>query len=349
MNGVNAPLYPTSPAMLWLCRILLLFIVSMAFTACKREELIMDGGPGNTRVEVQLEWSAAALSPKGVGLYFYPVDGSAPIHILSNSVTNVRLSVPEGRYHVLAINGSTSDFSFLDFENMGSIKTATAWLKKISAPDYPKEQDEILIANPDMLAADTLMNVVVAGAAKSCHCDTEEQQMTIFRMSPKRLVQTVEIRAYMIGINNLKSASAAITGLASNINVGTGINGTERGTQLFYFDGIEYLNTEKTVGYITATVTSLGKSNAMSRAASDQVLKLTVRLADNSVHNFSVPIGDKFIVDQNNNLHVILLIGTGERPEDPPIELPNVRPIIPGGFEPDIKDWGTPVVIEIDI
>lgn len=275
-------------------------VVLFCVSACHRKELIYDALPGNRKVNVNIDWSIIPdIAPSGVQLYFYPSTGGKPLVFQSNEVRQVGVTLPTGKYNLLLINQTVTEYSFTAFRNMDSYASALAYAKEIDMVNYVKQPNEVLIANTDPLAVGTLENIDITDGNTVCKCATSTFELNVI---PQKVSHKLEFRVYLHNINMLASASVAIQGMARTVNLGTKSPQQEGGTQIFNDIGVTYLNTAKTFGYIHGAVATLGLPAVAQAGSQQQVLKIAFKLVDNKTEvDIALDVTGYIAIDAEGN------------------------------------------------
>lgn len=302
--------------------------------------------PHPAKVRINVDWSLFTQEkPTGMTLQLYPNDPQAEnITHLTHTTTHATLQLGPDTYTIMVHNLSASEFGSITFHNTNEINKTEIRTATKTSQWYTPAQTEKLGAQPEWLAFDIQQAEVTEEMVKTQVQDdhltksTGNQETTapedtlIATLVPINVVYTLHITVKIKGIENLRSARAAITGMADG-----------------YYPGQQQYHTNKTTHLaeswslqgdcIQTSMTCFGLPTGHSGSATENTLTMELLLADNKTqinHTFNVGnlIQDKSTT--NGNLHLYLNL---ELPE----ELPYVPPAggsSTSGFNATVDDWG---------
>lgn len=208
------------------------FIVTMAVanSSCEHKDLCYDH---DHRVSVNLvyDWSEAPdANPKGMRIFFYPIDNDSPIEQFNftNNIEGGEIKLLPGHYRMITYNNDSEVAKPYDIDDYFShhFYTRTASLfepvsggnRSLTDENIPRpagSEDQMVLACPDQLWGCSCIDIEIKNQDES-----QIQTLTVF---PENLVchYSYEVR----NIKNLKSAinaCAAISGMAPYVNLHDG-------------------------------------------------------------------------------------------------------------------------------
>ncbi len=347
-----------------LCLLGCIILLSSLALSCKRRPLTYGHYPFSDIVVVP-DWSESLVGedkPLGTSAWFFPKDGSEPLVFKSNNVDGFSVPVPEGVYDILVFNRSENEFSTLGFKGMDKLSTAEVysiedetkgWYTRVDGELVVKHPEKIASAvrrdfevTPEMIATTALIRL---GEAKPS--DT----LTKIHVTPKLLTKIINVRIKIIGIHNLRSARATISGMAQGHWIELNENNTTDATYILENWNKVGVQGEGELYFNYQTFGLLGRGSSNNSTGYEYwtgFMNLEVLLVDNkTVVKFPLPL-DHTMITENTAGDVDLTITIGfdpAGPVDPPV-LPDVEPDEgDAGFDAEINGWTDHVEIPIPI
>lgn len=215
---------------------------------CDRRELTYYT---EAEIEISVDWRLAGLpdaeNDYGATAVFYPADGSRPSVVLLGDRTRKTVRLPEGRYNVIVFNRSFDDFGAIGFRGTESYATLEAYANRRAT------RGEVITTSPEALAADRMEGFeVTAGmlgnyspevrsrnGSNSSDGDGNAGQGSDpcrLRFIPRKLTKEVTVEVNIKGMNNIRSATCTLSGVAEGVFLSTGKSSTVTVTQEFSLD-----------------------------------------------------------------------------------------------------------------
>jgi len=339
------------------------------FTSCEHKELCYKH-PHTTEVRVDVDWSRFTRyeTPTGMTLMLYPQSshGSVVTH-LTNTTSQAILTLPADRYHLLVFNQSISEFGSVTFKDLDKQATAVVVANDYTSRWYKaRNESEKVVTSPEWLGVGNFSDAEVTQAM----IDAEVEAMlragtgsilpTIASIMPVNIVSTVKLTLHIRGIQNLRSARAALNGMAEGYLL-TSMRPTKgKVTHLMEEWTMKRDEADPTMGVIETSFTCFGLPEGHQSTAGENQLSISLLLVDNkTIQEFSFNVGDQFILDDPSTMNT----GPESRQQgaevsleimldfDTDITLPDVQPEggSSGGFDAEVEDWGDEEEYELNI
>ncbi len=340
-----------------------IFLLITIISSCQRRSLTYDYYPYSDIV-IEPDWSQSltgAEKPLGVSAWFYPKEGGAPLQFRSNSVDGFSVPIVEGKYDVLVFNRSETEFSTIGFRGIEKLSTIEIYsLSDETKGWYTKADNELVVLQPEKIATaiyrdfEVTAEMVTKSKAARSRGTTLTEGTTTIAVTPQLVNKTINVKIKVIGIHNLRSARATISGMAEGYWINEMVNNSTDVTYILeswskegsYGEGELYFN------YTTFGLLSDPNNSTSGYEYWKGLLNLEVLLVDNkTVKKFDLPL-DGSMVTENSAGDVDLTITLGFDPAGPePPLLPDVEPEdgSGSGFDAEINDWEDEVEIPIPI
>ncbi len=344
--------------------LLILCVMALALASCKRRPLTYGYYPYSDILLVP-DWSQSLVDeekPQGVSAIFYPKDGGEPLSFRSGSVDGFSVPIPVGVYDIMVFNRTESEFSTIGFKGMDKISTAELYsFEDDSKSWYSKTEDELVVKHPEKIATvvhhdfEVTPEMIATTSRIRLGEPTPSDTVTKIHVIPELVTKVIDVRIKVIGIHNLRSARATISGMAYGHWVQENKNNTTDATYI--------LSQWSAVGqsgegelyfkYNTFGLKSDTDANTTGYDYWKGFMNLEILLVDNKTTlKFPLPL-DPSMITENSAGEVDLTITIGfdpTSPVDPPV-LPDVEPEEGGeaGFNPEIGGWEDPVEIPIPL
>jgi len=349
---------------------------AVMLSSCEHLEIYREGKTA-VPVIVTMDWRNLGSSPSSATIYFYPEDGGAPHSFKTNSVAKASVNVPSGYYTVLVFNRTVDEFATMHFEDLEGLSLARAMLDSKYFSIYGTadsvgrtvhEPEQIVVGRSEHFYVSERTSGYVegqrtisvqrslSGGAVLTRAVGDVQPDTC-KVIPERRVMTATIKVRVEGLQNIKTVSGYLTGMAGGMYLATGDATDNSVTHVIESWTFERDAGDYTKGYLVGTFSCFGlpeqfmAQKDVLAANNGTVNKLHVKmlLVDNkTVIDRTWNVSDR-VVEDVKNLAVELTVGVNAAPDDKPIDVPTVAPEggSESGFDVTIKDWtkGEDVVV----
>lgn len=347
--------------------------IALALISCERRAL-EESYVVTAKIPVRIDWTKAELDPTSddenlyrASVWLFAKDGTLfqngktyCEYTLDNPSEGV-IEVPVGRYSVLILNNSIAEFSDqVGFRGTDKYETFEYYIKA----DTRLASGENVVLEPDILALwrmddfEVTPQMVVVSQGLNTPVSEEEGAAAGSRLKvltsvvPERITYVVHT---MVHVKNIKSAAlsgATLHGMAHSIHLSTGRVSTTESTFRFSLNNRKFDAESGKDGTIEAVFHSLGP---LSDNQSSYRMDISFILVDtyNGSTTYPTPPAPPYgfditsqIIPEKTTLSIPALsirIGLDE----PYIMLPDLY--VPGGFDPDVSDWGDELPIDIPV
>ena len=357
----------------------------LVLTACTHKDFCYSH-PHVSHVRVNVDWSDFDREqPTGMTVKVFPADGGMPYTNLVHTLDHTVFNLPEGNYHVMAFNQSPSEFGSVDFSNMDSFQEARVVAGAIPSRWYKTRTVlERVVIDPEWLAMDANTdNRVTKEMVETTRNETLAQgtkrsltEHLLTTLTPQNVIYTVHVKMNIRGIHNLRSARAAMDGMAEGVKLSNRQPLPSKVTHLMESWKLTQDKENPIQGYITATFQCFGLPFGHQGKASENRLMMSLLLVDNKTQLHRMfQLGDLYRIDEKDGhikLYVELDWGDGldydpdnpeedpefpdkpndpddpDKPDDP---LPEVKPEggSGSGFDATVEDWGEEIEHDIQM
>lgn len=314
--------------------------------------------PHTAPMKVNVDWSAFEEKevPTGMTVMVYPHDGSQPVVTKSNTTTHVLVQLAAGRYNSIVFNQSETEFGTINFRNMEDYRTAE--VVAIQAPTKwytTRDQNERIVHEPEWFGTDNYENAEVTPDMLALSTEQYLQNsgttrgtkggIDLINHKPENIIHTINITVHIKNIQNLKSARAAMEGIAEGYKLGLGQRSPNQVTHLMEEWSMTPDPQDPTQGNIKAQLLCFGLPDGHKATPQENIFNLSLLLADNkTILDYKFEVGDQFAEDDTAHLTLHLKI---QLPEP----LPDVKPEggQGGGFDATVNDWGEEIEHEVEL
>lgn len=326
-------------------KLLILFAAVVCLCGCDHKSVCVVH-PHTVAVRVSVDWEKfrAKEDPTGMTVMVYPGSGEAPVTVLSNTLTHADVTLAAGIYHSVVFNQSTTEFGSLSFRNLEDFSKAEVVAAEAPTKWYTRADNERTAYEPEWFGASRVEGSEVTD--EMLEAAARNQIVELVHHTPENVIYTVKVKVHMQNIQNLKSARAALTGMAEGYMLGGGAPSRTQATHLMESWSLVQDEGNPMEGYIHATLTCFGLPTGHTGKAEENELELHLLLADNQTQ-LSIPfkIGNLFEKAGDGStleLHLNLTV------TDP---LPDVEPQdgTAGGFDATVEDWGEEIDHDVNI
>lgn len=327
--------------------------VLMLLVSCNHHELCYSH-PHTAKVRVNVDWSEfVEEDPTGMTVMVYPADGGKPYTVLTHTLDGASFNLFEGVYHTLAFNQSVSEFGSLEFRQMEKYDKAEVVSATQDSRWYEGRADGgRVVTQPEWIGshreegAMVTRQMVQAMRQEGKYRSGEGAEYVLSNLVPQNMVYTVHARVYIEGIYNLRSARAALDGMAEGYRFAMARPSHVSATYLMEEWEMTVDKSDPTRGYIDTYLYCFGLPDGHQGTADENLFTLSVLLVDNkTVLNFPFMVGDKF---EQGDTSVRLSLNLELELAEP---LPDVKPEggSGSGFDATVEDWGEEIEHDIQM
>lgn len=218
---------------------MLFFLLLLALCSCERRELTYYEV---SEITVMADWNDSSLNEEeqqyGATAIFYPRDGSEVKIFRMGDRSGEVVRLPIGVYDVVIFNRSFNDFGNISFRGANAYRTLEAYARKVETrkDDTSRTETRVIVSSPDELAVGTLEGFTVtedmlgnysqttygrATPSRTAEA-TSDKETFIVRLQPKKLTREVVAVLHVEGLNNIRSATCRLEGVAESVFLATG-------------------------------------------------------------------------------------------------------------------------------
>ena len=330
-----------------------LWLLLMLLVSCNHHELCYHH-PHTAQMRVNVDWTEfVEEDPTGMTVMVYPADGAKPYTVLTHTLDHATFNLLEGTYHTLAFNQSVSEFGSMEFRQMDHYAEAEVVSATQESRWYEGRVDGgRVVVQPEWIAAHCEEGAVVTRQmvegmrTEGKYRAGDAMGYVLSSLVPQNIVYTIHVRVYIDGIYNLRSARAAMDGMAEGYRFATDRPSDVAATYLMEEWELTVDKTDPTRGYIDTNLYCFGLPNGHQGTANENLFELSVLLVDNkTILNFPFMVGDKFErldASIRLNLNLELELAT---------PLPDVKPEggSGSGFDATVEDWGDEIEYDVNM
>ena len=262
-----------------------LSLLLIALSSCNHKELCYHH-PHTAKVRVNVDWSQfTEESPTGMTVMVFPSKGGKPQTSLTHTLDRAYFNLEAGLYHTVAFNQSPSEFGSLEFQHMDNYDKAQV----VSASENPRwytgrSDGGRVAAQPEWIATDNhegdevSERMVEEARLASKKNSADQKEYLLCSLTPRNIVYTVDVRVHIRGVYNLRSARAALDGMAEGYRLAASKPTTTMSTYLMESWSLTVDKTDPTVGYIDGTLYCFGLPDGHRAQADDNQFTLSLLL-----------------------------------------------------------------------
>ena len=336
-----------------LCAYFTLFICALVtFSGCDRRELTYYE---SAEITLTVDWSQSGLDDEegaahGATAVFYPTDGGEPKIFLMGNYSQEAVRLPEGVYDVIVFNRSFTDFSNIAFRGNEGYETLEAYSKNIETRADGKNGTRTVTGSPEKLASvavkgftvteDMLGNYSQTTYGKSAYSATVEDDRCALHLVPEKRTREVVAVIRVEGLNNIRSATCRLDGIAESVFLATGRGSGQTASQEFPLSHPVFDEGSPFNGTLTSTFNVFGVDFSESHH-----LHLEARLVDGKTV-FTGDYDNVKVTEKDNGEGIITIYV--EATTD---KIPDVKPEggSGSGFDVDVDGWGDDVNTDVPI
>ena len=332
-----------------------LWTLVMLLVSCNHHELCYHH-PHTAQVRVNVDWTEfVEEDPTGMTVMVYPADGGKPYISLTHTLDHASFNLPEGVYHTLAFNQSESEFGTLEFRQMEKYDKAEVVSATQDSRWYEGRADGgRVVTQPEWIAthreegAEVTRQMVEEVRPEGKYRTGDAMDYVLSSLVPRNIVYTIHVRVYIKGIYNLRSARAALDGMAEGYRFAEACPSEVTAIYLMEDWNLVVDKTDPTRGYIETDLYCFGLPKGHEGVAEENLFDLSLLLVDNkTLLHFPFMVGDKFDhleADISLSLNMEMEVELAE-------VLPDVKPEggSGSGFDASVEDWGEEIEYDISM
>ena len=258
--------------------------------------------------------------------------------------------MPEGVYDVIVFNRSFTDFSNIAFRGNEGYETLEAYSKNIETRADGKNGTRTVTGSPEKLASvavkgftvteDMLGNYSQTTYGKSAYSATVEDDRCALHLVPEKRTREVVAVIRVEGLNNIRSATCRLDGIAESVFLATGRVSGQTASQEFPLSHPVFDEGSPFNGTLTSTFNVFGVDFSESHH-----LHLEARLVDGKTV-FTGDYDNVKVTEKDNGEGIITIYV--EATTD---KIPDVKPEggSGSGFDVDVDGWGDDVNTDVPI
>lgn len=322
-------------------------LIPVLLFGCERRELSYPLPSTEADVEITADWSGAGLGEEeqhhGATALFYPASGGSPEVVLMGDRTRKVVRLAEGRYSVILFNRSFHDFGRTAFRGESTYSTLEAYAKRIEPLGTDGAETppagRVVTEGPDELAVARMETFEVTGNAAAAA--RGEENSNSLHLLPEKLTGRLTVRILIRGLNNIRSASCTLGGVAGSVFLASGMCPEETVTQKFELSDAVFLPGSPDEGTLSATFPVFGFDGELPHE-----LSLEALLVDGKTE-YTADFKDMEITrteEADGSISFTIEL-TGTEP------VPDVKPEggSGSGFDVDVGGWGDDVNTDIPV
>ncbi|MGL5681899.1 MAG: DUF5119 domain-containing protein [Marinifilaceae bacterium] len=240
-----------------------LCIIIITMCTCYRQDL-ENKAPSTALIHISFDWSISRVPTNdinAVSVYFFPINGDAPIVHVSNNIYETKVQLPIGAYSVLIFNETTGETSWSGTSFTGTDKFET--FMAVARPNntskgnllYTKAENDNVVLNQEPLAAWSLDKFDVTSEMvyetrgwKETRATTDTNSKAItkalevfvkVKLQPRTTETTVT--AKITNLNNAHTIAGVLRGVASGVYLVSGKRAPIQVTHLFTFQNSNHI------------------------------------------------------------------------------------------------------------
>lgn len=326
-------------------------LICLFLAGCERRELTYYKG---SEITIYADWSRSGLDEEeqlyGATLLFYPQEGGEPKKVLMGTRSYGTVRLPVGIYNVLIFNRSFYDFSHIAFRGNERYDLLEAYANQIETrmDESTRTQTRVIVNSPDGLAVDVVEGFEVTEDMLGNYNDAADGRTTpsglsdrfTLRLSPRKLTREMIATFHVEGLNNIRSVTCRLDGVAESVFLSTGKLSEHTVTQEFHPATLEYSPGSPFDGMLTGKFDVFGFDSSLPHH-----LRLEALLADGKT-TYTEDFDHVTVTEKDNGEGVIIL-----HIEVTTKKIPDVKPEggSDSGFDADVDGWGDDVNTDVPI
>ena len=328
-------------------------LLLLALAACDtRRDILDDQG---VWVHVEADWRQASLSPEGASIYAFNQETGARVtqrltNEIRDSVTCDSLLLHAGNYSLLVFNETERSHDYLSFRGADRYHSAEACANPLALSANSRFA-KIVAAQPGVVHTMVASSDVLAAARldrfELSYDIIRSQERPRLRLTPERLSVTVEVIIHLQNMHSLhtgKQQAGALDNMAGSVFMAAGRPDNAPATFWFALTAAAFDPDTKS-GALKATFAGFGPLDTQTNN-----LALYLLLRDDTefpvVRDVTALLHAAEIMPERR---LVVEVGLGLTPDDPPIILPDIPGDSGGSFEVGMGGWDDTGDIDIPI
>lgn len=254
--------------------------------------------PGTGRIRINVDWSGYGKNePTGMTVLCYHTESGKLSRTIDNNTDFVTPRLLPGRHWATVFNLTEGEFKYIGFRGLDAVETAEAYPRRQNSPKWytgHADEDTYIAGEPEWLATDTIMTDRIDGGAYPG--GRQSGTRVIGTLHPKNIIYLLHITVHTENIGNLRSARAAISGLASGRHMASDRpnDNTETVTHLIEPDhwSRSRSQSDPDIGFASADIRCFGLPGNHKGRPEENSLEFHAMLADGkTVLKYDIPVG----------------------------------------------------------
>ncbi|WP_455591202.1 DUF5119 domain-containing protein [Bacteroides sp.] len=350
-------------SLLWTFPLVTLFTcLLVTFTSCNRRDITYYM---ESEITVRADWGLSHLpeEERGYGAmacFFPQTTGTDKKPLLMGDRTFEEVRLPEGVYHAVIFNRSTTGFGNISFRG-DTYDTFEACARQVETRTDPitRVTTRVIVSTPEELAADVTEGYEITeamlgnygtleylnsrntrqagGGGSNTRAEETDLERYVVRFTPLKLTQRVRVCAVVPGVNNVRSAVGTLDGVSEGIFFSTGQPTPGTVTQQFVMGDIEYNEGSPFDGTLSGEFNVFGFERGVPHKLTLKILLVDGKTVVDQV--FEVLAKD--VEEEDGTLTLYIEITSGRLPDVKPEGDPD------SGFDANVDEWGDPIESEI--
>lgn len=316
----------------------------LLFVSCNHKEFCYHH-PHTARLRINVDWSEfSEEQPTGMTVMAFPNAGGKPVTVLSNTIDHVYINLETGIYHTLSFNQSTTEFGAFSFRGMDSWADAEVVNNSVSLRWYTSwSADERVGMEPEWLGVDTEMNghvteeMVETTGSHHGKVSMNPPEYVLANHTPRNIIYTMYVKVHIPGgVYNLRSARAAMKGMAESVLLATLRRNNGVMTYLLEEWALTVDKENPVKGTLSTSFRCLGLPTSHQGMATENHFLLSMLLVDGKTQ-VDVPFEVGHLIEKADDGTLTLYLELTL-----PEPLPDVQPEggSNSGFQVTVEDWG---------
>ncbi|MEG1635354.1 MAG: DUF5119 domain-containing protein [Rikenellaceae bacterium] len=324
-------------------RLIGIFILMLLITSSCRDHLYY-GTNDRAIIDLDIDWSAARLTPNGVSVAAYRQDGTLQELFRSSNASSAKISLPQGIYDLVIYNNTDDEFKNVVFR--GAEKKSTYEAYATDQKSLSERIKNALVSQPDVVATACVDGLEITSQMVEYYydrpLDAGHVSIKTVKVTPRRVTITANIRAHVCGLSYAAGAPLVqLRNLSGAYFIGKNVNSSVAVAYEFIMNNRTFDQGSTTDGMISNSISTFGLIKLPDGSANRSFLDFYFTLIDGSKYPISIDVTDK-IIERASEMELTLEL-------DVDIKLPNVAGDEDiGAFDPTVGDWqDTDVAIEM--
>ena len=214
-----------------------IMLCAISFASCTHKDLCIHH-PHSVTLKVEFNWqNAPEANPKGMCVFFYPVEGGDPRRVDFKGLAGGTVELNVGEYNVITYNNDTEGTLFAgqnSFEKHAAYTREGNILEPVlgnsaGGPRSSGTEDERVVITPDMLWGGISLNVQITETGIKYKCFPYTEEETYVQMENEEHIITLypsqmlcHYSYEIINVENLEAATqmcASLSGMSGGMTI----------------------------------------------------------------------------------------------------------------------------------